>query len=238
VVKDLIAPSDVEMERGKPARAMTADEIQKVIEAFAQAALRVKKSELDAVEIHCAHLYLLSQFTTADINQRTDSYGGSAENRFRILKEIILAVRGLCGPNFPILVKINSNSPKNDELYWQDLQYMAAELDKLDIEAIEISGYDFNKKAAGSHLFYLERTAKLKQMVSIPVMAIGGILSPADIKAVMDKGIELIGLCRPLITQPNFLDLAAKGEASRCILCNQCMTVPYTKGVSCAFHAV
>ena len=106
------------------AKEMTKDEIKYLVNAFAEAARRVKESGFDGVEIHAGHGYMLSQFLSPYYNKRTDEYGGTIENRERIIFEIFQAMREKVGKDFPILIKLNSADyinegglTKEDSLY-------------------------------------------------------------------------------------------------------------------------
>jgi 2,4-dienoyl-CoA reductase-like NADH-dependent reductase (Old Yellow Enzyme family) len=124
----------------KPVAATDAD-IHEIIDAFAAAAGRVKASGADAVQLHAAHGYLINEFLSPFFNRRRDEWGGSPENRFRFLKEIILSVKREVGEDFPILVKMNTKdyTPKPGIDYELARQY-AGWLADLGIAALEISG--------------------------------------------------------------------------------------------------
>ena len=103
---------------------MTKDDISHVIECHKKAALRVKQAGFDAVQIHAAHGYLLSQFLTPYYNRRKDEYGGSIHNRARLIYEVVSEVRSAVGEDFPVMVKVNFDD------YMYDFQYHFL-LDKL-----------------------------------------------------------------------------------------------------------
>src|SRR6056297_2203842 len=107
---------------------------------IAQAALRAKKAGFDGVQFHSAHGYLYSQFLSPHYNKRTDEYGGSIENRGRIIFETLAAVRDKVGKDFPVMIKLNSSDFKDDGFTFKDCKYICQRLDELGIDAIEISG--------------------------------------------------------------------------------------------------
>ncbi len=120
---------------------MTADNIKTIISAFASAAGRVKAAGFDGVELHGAHTYLLSQFLSPYFNQRTDEYGGSIENRGRIIFEILDAVRKEVGPDYPVFIKLHCTDDWDDKgLTEQESLTVALELEKRGITGIEFSG--------------------------------------------------------------------------------------------------
>lgn len=123
------------------AKEMTKDEIKYLVNAFAEAARRVKESGFDGVEIHAGHGYMLSQFLSPYYNKRTDEYGGTIENRGRIIFEIFQAMREKVGKDFPILIKLNSADYINEGgLTKEDSLYVARKLAELGIDAIEVTG--------------------------------------------------------------------------------------------------
>ena len=110
------------------------------MEAFGKAAGRAKTAGFDGVQLHAAHGYLLSQFLSPFFNKRTDNYGGSIENRARILLEAFQAVRNEVGEEFPILVKINSEDFVEGGLTADEMLQVCAMLEKAGVDAIEMSG--------------------------------------------------------------------------------------------------
>ncbi|MCB5941991.1 NADH:flavin oxidoreductase [bacterium 210820-DFI.6.52] len=216
-----LASSAITLEPGAPARAMTGEEIGRVVAAFAAAAGRAQAAGCDGVQIHCAHLYLLSQFITPCCNHRSDEYGGSRENRFRIVEEVLAAVRARCGEDYPVFVKINSNAPEGDEEYAADLPYMMERFAAWKVEAVEFSGCDFYQRK-GQHNYYLERAAQLRKAADQPVMLVGGVRTLEDMAAVLDQGIEMVSLCRPFIRQADLIPRLRAGEGATCVSCGQC----------------
>ncbi len=137
-----VAPSSVGRDPSyqvKP-RAMSEQEIHEVIAAFAAAAVRAVTAGADGVQLHAAHGYLINQFLSPFFNRRRDSWGGSEENRFRFLSEIILAIRGAIGSGVPILIKLNTHDHTPGEGIKPPLAVAyARRLAALGIAAVEIS---------------------------------------------------------------------------------------------------
>ena len=106
--KTPLAPSVVEGFAKSPRKELTLEDIREIVEAFGKAALRAKQAGFDGIQLHAAHGYLLSQFLSPAFNKRTDSYGGSIENRARALMEVLETVRKAVGKDYPVLVKMNS----------------------------------------------------------------------------------------------------------------------------------
>ncbi|NJO87596.1 MAG: hypothetical protein HC831_00515 [Chloroflexia bacterium] len=137
------APSEVQLKKlglfGKP-KAMTEDEITQIKNAFVKAAGLAKSAGFTGVQIHSAHGYLLSQFLSPKTNLRTDSWGGSIENRSRLLRSIIKETRELVGNDFPISVKLNSSDFQKGGLTEEESLEVVKMLDKEGVDLFEISG--------------------------------------------------------------------------------------------------
>ena len=124
----------------RSSREMTEEEIQESIQAFIDAAGRVIETGADAIQLHAAHGYLINEFLSPFFNQRKDDWGGSAENRFRYLKEIVTKIKRILPNNLPLLVKLNSNDYTPDEGITPPLAFKyVGWLVSLGIDAIEIS---------------------------------------------------------------------------------------------------
>ena len=121
---------------------MTKDDILHIIESHKKAALRVKKAGFDAVQIHAAHGYLLSQFLTPYYNRRKDEYGGSVQNRARLFFEVVAGVRSAVGEDFPVMIKINFDDfmSEGEGLSFPESLEMFKHLDALGLDFIEPSG--------------------------------------------------------------------------------------------------
>ena len=219
-------------------RELSIAEIKNVERDFINAAYRLKQSGVDGVQVHIAHGYLLCQFLSVAVNRRTDEYGGGIENRFRMANEIIKGIKERCGDDFPVFAKINCNSEIGDEQYEKDLIYIASECKKLGVEAIEFSGYNFYLiDKVDNEIFYLNRIAKLKKLVDIPMILVGGINSFDEMKTVLNSGIESIAISSGFICEPDLISRLINGQKkAKCIYCNQCFSIFETKKKRCVFH--
>jgi len=120
-------------------REMTEEDIERIIDAFAQAARRVKKSGFDAVQIHGAHGYLISQFLCPHTNRRKDKWGGSIDNRMRFVTEIYDRTRKNVGDDYPVLIKINAYDHMKNGLKPEESVVMAEKLAEMGFDGIEVS---------------------------------------------------------------------------------------------------
>ena len=120
-------------------REMTEEDIERIIDAFTQAARRVKEAGFDAVQIHAAHGYLINQFLCPHTNRRKDRWGGSLENRTRFVREIYERCRKQVGDNFPILIKINGTDNMKNGLKIEESAVMAQMMGEMGFDGIEVS---------------------------------------------------------------------------------------------------
>jgi 2,4-dienoyl-CoA reductase-like NADH-dependent reductase (Old Yellow Enzyme family) len=225
-------------------REMTTAEIGEVIKAFGASALLAKKSGFDAVQIHAAHGYLLSQFLSPFFNRRSDSYGGPIENRARIVIEVLKSVRSAVGRDYPVLIKVNSEDFVPNGLNVDEMLVVAKMLEMEGIDAIEMSGGTVYASGAFSairtgnfntpakEVFYRVAAARFKEGIKVPLMLVGGIRSPEVASQLVEEGLtDYISLSRPLIREPGLINRWKSGDMgrSRCISDNACFG-PAVKG--------
>jgi 2,4-dienoyl-CoA reductase-like NADH-dependent reductase (Old Yellow Enzyme family) len=229
-------PSVMENQKGPCCQEMTQTDISVVIDAFAHGAVRAKNAGFDGVQIHAAHGYLLSQFLSPFFNKRTDGYGGSIENRTRIVLQVLRHIRTSVGNDFPVLIKINSEDFLDGGLTIDDMLHAAALLEKAGIDAIELSGgtvisgrlipaitvkIDTKEK----EVFYKEAAKRCKKKISVPLMLVGGIRSYEIAEQLINNSIaDYISLCRPLICEPYLIDRWKQGDTrkARCLSDSLC----------------
>ncbi|MCD8077718.1 MAG: NADH:flavin oxidoreductase, partial [Lachnospiraceae bacterium] len=200
-------------------------EIQAVADAFISGAERVARAGFDGVQLHLAHGYLLSQVLDPLQNIRTDEYGGSRENRFRLVREIVAGIRTRC-PGLSLAIKINANDSAFGS--WDEtLLYYVQELQREGVGAVEVSGNNFAEFPREACLYYLREACLVKKQIDIPVILVGGLYSRATMQQALDAGVDMVSLSRSLIAEPDFPVRLQKGEAetSRCLRCNQCFSV-------------
>ncbi|MCK8521127.1 NADH:flavin oxidoreductase/NADH oxidase family protein [Aquimarina sp. D1M17] len=224
-----LAPSEVQLKKmglfGKP-KAMTEEDIQDVIKGFVNAAKISKNAGFTGVQIHSAHGYLLSQFLSPITNKRTDKWGGSIENRSRLLITIIREVRKEVGNDFPIAVKLNSADFQRGGFIEEESLEVVKMLDIERIDLLEISGGTYEKLAffilneEGKEVkestkrreaYFIEFAKKIRAISNLPLMITGGFRSYGFCNEVLQSGeVDLIGMARPFITNmkdiPGFLE--------------------------------
>lgn len=206
---EAVAPSAVihpGVKRSVP-RALTAAEIHELKETFLKAALRVKKAGFDGVEIHNCHGFILSQFLSPLTNLRTDEYGGSLENRSRLLLEIVAAVREAAGEDFLILVRLGLDDLMPGGLTLEEGCWVAQRLEAAGIDILDISTGLLPPMVLPGPAMLRHMLKAVKKHVSIPVIGAGE-LQDIDIASDMvEKGeVDFIALGRPIMNQPNFVE--------------------------------
>jgi len=213
-------------------------EIEEIIECFTQAARRCKEAGFDAVQIHAAHGYLVSQFLSPMMNRRQDKWGGSLAGRMRFLREIVRRTRALIGPHFPLLVKLNADEFIEEGLKIEESCEVARMLEAEGIDAIEISagiretaGLIVRKDidAPEKEAYFLSYARKFRQATRTPLILVGGIRSLAVMERILARGeADFISMCRPFIRQPDLARKLKTGETTQasCISCSRCSEEP------------
>ncbi len=238
---DPVCPSAVpDPKTGIQPREMLEPEIIEVIDSFSEAVRRGKEAGFDAVELHAAHGYLLSQFLSPHTNRRSDRWGGSEENRFRVLEEILCRSRDKVGSDYPIWVKLNSEDCLEIGLKVEDVVKVAHRLKEAGIAAIEVSGgmMEAGMKTARTRItneereaYFLPAALKIKEATSLPVFVVGGFRSASTIQKAINQEIEMVSLSRPFIREPDLVKKIQGGKSRvDCISCNACFN---PEGIRC-----
>ncbi len=217
-----------------------------VIEAFALATDRARRAGFDGVQILAAHGFLLSQFLCPRYNPRRDKYGGSLENRARILLEVLNAVRDTVGSRFPVFVKLNANDGVENGMTLHESVTVAAMLQDAGVDGIELSGGLLNvanllenEYGEEENNAYFENAAVIyKKSIQVPLLLVGGIRSYEKAESLVSSGTaDYIAMCRPLIREPGLVVRWKSGnkEKAQCISCNNCVQKAIKgSGIECA----
>ena len=222
----LWAPSAVALDLGKHSKlfgvpkAMDEQDIAELIERFASSAQLAEQAGFDGVQIHAAHGYLLSQFLSPLTNQRSDRWGGSLENRARLLVEVIRAVRARVSPRFAVAVKLNSADFQRGGFNDADALAVLQLLNELPVDLVELSGGSYESPAMqgrtadgrtlAREAYFLEFAAKLAGKARMPLMTTGGIRRRAVAEEVLNQGVAVVGMATALTVIP---DLPARWQA-------------------------
>lgn len=208
------------------------DLIDEVVEAMAQAAIRCREGGLDGVEIHSGHGYLLGSFLSPITNRRQDDYGGSPENRSRLLKRIISAVREAVGRDFPLGVRLSADEGVDGGLRPPDVASLVRELtDEGQLDFVDISnGTQFNvdkifSSAIAPHMYEMPASSVVTAATDLPTIVTGRFMNLSEAEQVLAAGeADLVSMVRALIADPALVAKSLSGETDRirpCIGCNQ-----------------
>ena len=231
-------------------RVMDEADIAQMIEWYAAAAVRAQQAGFDAVEVHCAHNYLIAGFLSPYFNQRTDGYGGSYENRTRLMRELLTEVRRRVGPDYPIWVRLDAEEMHTPGGITLEEALQTARLcEQLGVNAISVSSYarltrgsDFTDapipQKSGA---YLEFANAFKRVVRIPIIVAGRVEPEAGAAAIGAGEADFIAMGRKLLADPELPNklLAGQPEAIRpCIYCYACVSEIFVnRGIKCAVNA-
>ena len=250
-----MGPSAIPESKGKIApfggcRSMSQGDINRVVNGFRDAAVRVKNAGFDGVQFHGAHSFLMSEFLSPFYNHRTDKYGGRVENRTRIIVEAYDRVREAVGDNYPVMIKMNATDYLDDGISSSDALEAAKIFEDAGFDAIELSGGtlwgffvlgEVNRsfcKNVEEEAYYRDFAERLKEDIKVPVVLTGGIKSFEVSKDVIESGVsDYVGFCRPLIREPDMINRWKAGDTikSGCISDNACLLRGPGKDLQC-FH--
>jgi 2,4-dienoyl-CoA reductase-like NADH-dependent reductase (Old Yellow Enzyme family) len=217
-------------ELSRPHREMTEEEIEGIISDFAAAAVRVREAGFDAVQLHGAHGYLLSQFVSPLYNQRTDRWGESPQNRRRFHLEIIRRVRQAVGDDYPLLIKFGLQDEREGGMPRAEGLMTCRQMEEAGIDSIEVStgvgaGSAVITKGGFDQVVFRAGAAALKKVVAGPVAVVNGIRTfPTAADIIDSREADLVSLCRPFIREPHLIRrwLAGDTRPAACISCNKC----------------
>ena len=227
-----VGPSDIQLKMpgaafGKP-RALEHDEILDIIARFAHTAKVLQDSGFTGVQLHGAHGYLISEFLSPDINTRTDEWGGSLENRARLLLESIRAVRKAVGDKFPVALKLNSADFQKGGFSHEESVQVATWLNDEGLDLLEVSGGTYEqpklvgldsltlnpdraeevkKSTVAREAYFLEYAKDIRAVFKNPMMVTGGFRSRAGMDAALEAGAcDMVGLGRPLCVDSDIVN--------------------------------
>ena len=210
-----LAPSSIMIpRRGKETpREMTIDEIDRIVEDFAQAARRASESGFDAVELHMAHYVLFSQFLSPLTNRRDDDYGGSIENRVRLHVRVIECIKKELGPSYPVLCRLGVEDMIPGGLTLDNGVIAAKMIEEAGADVVDVSG------GLVGHLhpvdkgpgFFIPQALAVKSVVGVPVIGVGGIKTPEEGDELIRLGkVDLVAVGRAILNDPNWASEAVR----------------------------
>ncbi|MFW6135322.1 MAG: NADH:flavin oxidoreductase [Chloroflexota bacterium] len=245
-VSGTLAPSDIEAPfLSQPAREMTGDEIALLIQAYADAARRARQAGFDAVQIHGAHGYLISEFLSPFTNRRTDAWGGDQERRTRFLRAVCQAVRQHVGPDYPVFIKLGMMDAVEAGLALEDGLRVVATLDEMGLDGVEISGgigggESLNTRSGirsqADEAYFRSWAQQARQVTPLPIALVGGLRSREVMEDVLRSGdADFISMSRPLICEPDLPNRLRQGlqDQASCISANRCYPEGPGEGIAC-----
>ncbi len=233
-----MGPSVMENESGPFCKAMTGQDIGRMVSDFGHAAIRAREAGFDGIQLHAAHGYMMSQFLSPFYNRRSDGYGGSIANRARIVLEILQKVQAEVGIDYPVMIKMNSEDFVGGGLSIDEMLEVSAMLENAAIDAIELSGglikysgkYGPARqgllKTEEEEVYYSQAARLYKKQCKVKLMLVGGILSYIVAERLITEGVtDYISFSRPLIREPDLIKRWKAGDTRKaaCISCNLCL---------------
>ncbi len=234
----VVSLTDRQRERGEGVREMSNEDIESIVADFGRAAGRVEEAGFDAVQIHGAHGYLVSQFLSSARNQRSDRWGGSTEKRMRFVLEVARSIRQHVSDDFPLTIKLGCRDylDESDGLTIGEGTRVAAALEREGVCFIEVSHGDTGrafrklsggKKTAPVREAYLLPDAKaVRGSTSVALGLVGGLRSLPVMEALVASGtVDCVSLSRPLIREPDLVKRWREGEtkSAECVSCWGCL---------------
>jgi 2,4-dienoyl-CoA reductase-like NADH-dependent reductase (Old Yellow Enzyme family) len=214
-------------------RALTEAEILDFISRFAAAAVIARQAGFTGVQVHGAHGYLISSFLSLVTNRRTDAWGGSLENRARFLIETLRAVRSAVGRDFPVALKLNSDDFRKGGFSNEECVQVVRWLNDEPLDLLEVSGGSYEQpqllgfegrsdsampvrpSTRQREAYFAAYAEKIREVARMPLMITGGFRTRAAMEsAIADADCDVIGLGRPLCTEPDLPRRLLSGEAA------------------------
>ncbi len=237
-----VAPSAIAAMGGDMPRELSIAEIEAIVGRFAWSAERAQRAGFEAIEIQACHGYLLTNFLSADSNKRHDAYGGSLQNRARMLLDIMAAVRKKVGTGYPVWVRLTAQEFHTDNgIALDEAGQLARWLEAAGVVALNVTadhrranfgmawkveGEEFPRPpAAHPRAFMVPWAEEIKKAVSIPVMLVGWMTPEAGEQALRAGKIDMVAMARPLLADPDIPNKTAAGkqdEIRPCIGCFRC----------------
>jgi 2,4-dienoyl-CoA reductase-like NADH-dependent reductase (Old Yellow Enzyme family)/thioredoxin reductase len=230
-------------------RELTAEEIERLVEAYAEGAKRAKEAGFDAVEIHGAHGYLICQFLSAYSNRRTDKYGGDLEGRMRFALDIVARAKEKVGADFPMLFRLSAQEYVPGGLTLDETRIVARRLQDAGIHCLDVSAGNYEAGHMTIQPGWLPRgclvplAEEIKTAVSIPVSVAGRISDPVLANTIIEQGkADFVSLGRPLLADPELPNKAREGRLEDIRMCTACCycvdtVIGNAQSLTCAVNA-
>lgn len=209
---------------------LTTAEVYQIVESYGDAAARAKKAEADAVEVHCAHGYLVHSFISPRTNKRVDEFGGSFENRMRFARLIIENIRKKAGKDLAVICRINATDDVEGGLTAQDSAASAAYLESCGADGIHVSRAvhlkdEYMWGPSILHAGFSDDYVKtIKKAVSVPVITVGRHTEPYYAELMVKEGTaDMVAFGRQSLADPELPKKAAEGQLDMLTPCIGCL---------------
>ncbi len=242
--------AELEGRRKNQIQEMTQDMIAQVIDQFANACERCLMAGFEMVMIHGAHGHLLAQFVSPYANKRTDSYGGSLENRARFVIELLTAIRKKVGNKLAIEYRISSDEFVPEGMHLEEtIEFIKMIQDKIDLVHLS-AGLLIDPTYSPHHMpptyfphaFNAERAEKIKKAVQIPVTCVGSIMDLAMAEQIITQGkADIVAMARAMAADPEMVNKTLRGEVddiTPCLRCGVCLASLRDGSIRCAVNPV
>jgi len=227
-------------------RELSIEEIEVVIENFADAALRAKKAGFDAVELLGATGYLISQFLSPLTNERTDKYGGDFDQRLTFVRELVHAIKAKTGDEYPLMFRISSTDNMVGGLDADDERQVAVKLVEWGVDMLNVTAgwHDSPVHQIGPsvpHGHYVPLAAKIKAVVDVPVSCAFRITGPEHARELIETGqLDMVTMARALLADPEWPNKARANmdkSIRRCVACCHCFDMAFKRdAMECAVN--
>jgi len=244
--RPLVAPSELPNSKGLMPRALSTEEVQKLVRQFVSGAVIARAGGADGVEVHAAHGYLVNQFLSPRSNRRTDQYGGSFENRLRFAVEIVSGIKQAC-PGFPVSVRISADEFMSDGNDLEDGVKIAQAMVQAGADVINVSnglhesGFTIMEPYVYPQGWKKHLAKTIKANVTVPVIAVNTVKTPEFAQSLLEEGVsDFVGAGRSLLADPEWPNKARAGKPEtirNCIGCMQCFSeLGAGRHISCAVN--
>jgi len=240
-----VAPSAIPcpMMRQRP-RALAAEEMPALVEAFAGAATRAARAGADGVELHMGHGYLLNQFLSPASNTRDDAFGGDLHRRCRLPLDVLVAVRRVVGTGVAVIVRISADEKMEGGIEPGEAQEIARKMEIAGADAIHVSACTYGSMVWNIPVYLLPGAGfrplarAVKRAVKIPVIAVGRLHTPDLMEQVVATGdADLVSVGRPVLADPDYMTQLRQGRSPRpCLSCNRCINSVGYGPVTCSVN--
>lgn len=240
-------PSDGTRPDGRPVKALSKEQIADIVKSYADKAALCKRAGYEMIMVHCGHGWLIHQFLSPYLNHRTDEYGGSLENRMRLMIEVLTAVRNAVGEGFPIEARISGSELFDGGYGIEDGIEIAKAIEPIvDLIHVSAGSYQFGffnttPPMFDPHGVNVWLAAEIKKHVSKPVATLGGLSDPDQMEQILAEGkADVVYMARQLLADP-FTPQKVMAEQNdsivRCLRCYTCMAErPVTFTRRCAVN--